>query len=279
MSKRDFLKMTLSNSQAFSLMEVLVATVLNGIVILALVSVYLQITQTQQNLLEEKKGFDTALRAGFYLQNLITQAVDTRWAGNVDLNMLSGGGRIREYYWDASMPSVQDVHTLGFFWREAAKPDQTASLFQRTGIFFQPPTIATSGVLFIDTGGQPDLKPDASDLVFDGLISLRISQSTVGPGDPLPSIKIQYVVRIFRSSPGEWVWCTNAMMLTGACSTTALYKDYPVNLNILLRNNRLGFAQYAAPLNPANPPVVERTFDQLYFFSTNFPLGYQLGGM
>lgn len=278
MSQSSFLKLILSNSKAFSLVELLVATVLNGIVILAMGTVYFQVTQTQQNMLEEKKGLDTALRAGYYLQNLLTQAVGLSWAGPNNLNMASGTGQLRQYYWDSNLVSAQDVHTLGIFWREAAGSAQTRSLFRATGLYFQPPTPTTSGVLFIDTGdkldagGNPLLAPEESDISFDSFVSFRISQPSVRVGGSLAAVRIQYVIRTFRSSNAAMRWCPAANMGIGPCVYDGVFKDHPVTLNILFRNNSLGPA--------TNSSVgVERLFDQLYFFATQFPLGYDKGGL
>jgi type II secretory pathway pseudopilin PulG len=276
-SKSGFLKKILSNSQAFSLVELLVTLVLNGIVVAAMLTIYLQVTRSQQGILEEKKAYDSAYRAAYYIQNMLGQAVDTRWAGNADLNTTLGAGLIRQFQSDASTAATPlDVYTLGVFWREAARSGSLRSEFRKTALYFQPPRPDSSGVLFIDHGPGPQpnaavLDPDPSDLFFDGIISFSIDQPIIRSNQRLASVRIQYVIRSYRSGDGDYKWCPPTMV-TPACQTTAGYKDIPVTLNVLLRNNDLGPASHIANAR-------ERLFDQIYFFSMDFPLGFAMGGM
>lgn len=258
----------------FSLVEMLIAVAIQGIFILVIATVLLQVARIQGEISEQAKLEETALKIGYAVRSILSQAVDVDWAGNTDLNSgcCGGRGRIRAYetFTYSPVSAAASVDTLGVFWREAAGSGVAVagSEFRSTALYYQKQTPDTSGVLYVNLGSTAagPLEPTLDGLVFDGLVGFAIEDPQ--PGDvnqPVAAVRVRYVLRRFMdpNAPG-WKWCAPGFSGAAECTTSA-YRDSEQEFEVSFRNNVLGPARFRTAGQ-------QRLFDQIYFFRTIAPI-------
>ncbi len=175
-------------------------------------------------------------------------------------------------------------HTLALFWRE----DSTAQgaqgyggLPRKTAIWFRRPTIATSGMIVIDGGTDPNgafsgnpMTPDDDDTFIDRVSGLRMVKIRGNPAlNKTTAIDITIRIRYHLNHGNEFNWCPVADIppAGGLCVNAiqnAAVRDIERSFRVYLQNALLtagGFNENAASDRE------ERTMGSLYFFKQVTP--------
>lgn len=199
--------------RGYSLVELLIAVALQGIVLVMMIQVFTQVARMQSDLTEQKKSEETSMSVGYFMRSIVGQAVDLGWAGPVSLNSgccIAGRGLIRQYdSYNVAPTTTADVDTIGVFWREwAPSIDAPTSQFVGTAIFYQRPTPTTSGVLYIDLGSRAGgaMAPSADDMIFDGLVGLSVTDAQVSAFGAVSSVRVRFTTRRYRDIQNDWRW-------------------------------------------------------------------------
>lgn len=256
------------------MVEMLIAVAIQGIFVLLIATVLLQVARIQGEISEQAKLEETALKIGYAVRSILSQAVDVDWAGTSDLNSgcCGGRGRIRAYDAFSYSPigATASVDTLGVFWREAAGSGATVtgSEFRSTALYYQKQTPDTSGVLYVNLGSPTPgpLEPTLDGLVFDGLVGFAIEDAQPGiANQPVAAVRVRYVLRRFvEPNAPNWKWCSPDFSGAAECATST-YRDSAQEFEVSFRNNVLGPAQFRTAGQ-------QRLFDQVYFFRTIAPI-------
>lgn len=281
----------IQNNHGMTLTELLVATGLSSVAMVLMATVMVETTNLSKSFEVRARDEVERLTAERQLRGVFLQAVDLPFKGNVDINASPGSG-LREYdsdvAWSLPGPSTQ---TLAVFWRDvrvSAVPPALASglstNFLATGIFFQKPTAKTWGVLYIDLGGPglTTVAPDRSDLIFEGLVGLKVKNvqtflkqtTATAIGSPVTSFDVEMTFRKFINPKGQadFVYCPRSVLVAGtdpACQDKTPSRDVIRTIRILVRDNTLT----VSPSSPLATPIGARAYDLVHFFKPYTPSG------
>ena len=288
----------LSNYQGMSLIEVVVAVGILGILGLVFHTLMLNI-QKEYLTVSERITLETeAADLAFYLKHYLSNAVELydSGTGSVAGNFSNTQGRIREFnlssLWTVSSgPGVAEPVAL--FFRETLKSRQTpvppdAERYLPTGLFLVRPTINRYGVIGFSLGDSTTNvlsgTPGRVSPKFGRLVDLRL-QSFVTDGSSgfrkLQSMVVTFTLRAYRGGADQdHTWCPPAQMLTVAvCQTQSPYFDLTKSVEIVLRNNVLGMStsrrrreKELITDRTLFVPASRRVVDGVYFLVPELPL-------
>jgi hypothetical protein len=152
-----------------------------------------------------------------------------------------------------------------------------ATQFLPTAVYFQPPTLATFGVLYINLGSTGVLAPTRGDFIVENLTRVRIMNLTTYQPDPLAPLAnppvtgfdLELTVRHFLDGQSEQqrqrTYCPDALEKAGTCANVRPHKDVANVYHVNVRNNILD-----ASLSGTR---AARLYDQIHFFAPHIPGG------
>jgi prepilin-type N-terminal cleavage/methylation domain-containing protein len=175
-----------------------------------------------------------------------------------------------------------DIETLAVFFRDTGVSGPAASGIASnplpTAVYFQRPTANTWGVLYISLGigTPPNLAPSRSDLFYEGLLGLRITNlvtynqdgsAAVVNGNPVTSFDLELTFRRFLGpAGGRKSFCRQAQVTANVagCAIDGPFRDDLRVVRVTMRNNVIAES-------PTEQNSYSRVFDTVHFFQAQRP--------
>lgn len=269
----------LRSERGVTLVELMIAVFTAGILLVMGMGVLLNISGTSNNFSLNLDNEIQEMQAMNALQLMFGQATEVKYRTSSlnSYSSASGVGALRAFDSNDIFTASEPVATLAVFMRDQQNSRQTSistlsSNLIATGLYFQPPTSTTWGVMYLATGSSTDLKPNRSQLFYEGLVRMRIlNVSTFTPdgvspnvGDPVTSFDVELTFRRFLGDvkPEARLFCPEASI--SSCVGIGAYKDVSRVQKINLRNNILT----RSPNTPDTSSVDYggRMYDLIHFF-------------
>jgi len=277
-------------------MELTVAIGISAVSIL-LIAQFLSSVQSQFATLQDKIRAEVGVsELMFYVHHYLGMAVDlTRAPGNLNLAAFpTTFGSIREYSLADWAPGNGDgqTDTIAFFLRDTlSSRDETRPAanvrFQRTGIFFQRPTVDRYGVLYLTVNVEPAdnaIRPQLNDLYFENLVDFNVRGMGFTPDDAGREMVYSVLIDVTQRSylpgvaPDAKAWCPPNFINTPACvHGNQAYRDVTKTFAVKIRNNVLGSSVLQKVrgvdigLAPQYVPRPRRTYENIYFLRPFYP--------
>ena len=275
--------------RGFSLMEVMTAVGVSGVILLVVTTLSLYSYFQFQSLKVRLEAEIAANRLEYLFKTYLTQAVNisgtvglTEVTGmNFTINDLDATGQWfgppngAAVVWDQMADLVGDWATLGVFVREVGDGPRGGELAP-TAIWFRKPTANTSGVVFFDNepSGAPaaNMTPDYNDQFVSGVTRLEFQRQDIAGS--LASLRISYSIR-YHLKTANLVsgWCPQADIaaaVAGCANGNNNFREVEKNFNVVIRNN------YRNDASPSGAAVEQRTLGRLYFFRLINPSRWNL---
>ncbi|WP_413289562.1 type II secretion system protein J [Bdellovibrio sp. HCB337] len=287
--------------QGFSLVELLLGVALISILLYGIGSLMTMASSQSESLSNRIQSEAEVNEMSFYLKHILSMGVNVEYAGNNNINGLSGTGGnsntgwIRAYDFTTLFnpaTTASSVDTIGFFLRDnlasdyVGAPPAVAARFFPTGVFFQRPTPRTYGILYFDLGrpqsaGTVAVSPSLDDLWFGSIVDLKVLEPEINRFDVnfpdtnpaamtrqrLSSITVKLTVREYLprdNGPRDFRWCPPTAMTATECRTTTPYKDVERVVRIVFRNNVLGFSTAQMYVSGETPTALRAVRRPLY---------------
>lgn len=277
----------------FSLMEVITAVAVSGVVLLLVSTLSLYAYTQFQTMRARLEAETSANRLEYLLKTYLSQAVNI--SGAAGLTEVTGanftiadanatgqwfGNPNTAVAWNRITDLVGDWATLGVFVREIGTGVSGGELAP-TAIWFRKPSPTTAGVIFFDNGATPaNMAPDYNDQFVSGITRFEFQRQDIaasgaaGSVASLSSLRISYAIR-YHLRPGAVTlgWCPRADIdaaVAGCVDANNNFREVEKNFNVVIRNN------FRALASVNGTPGDVRTLGRLYFFRVINPARWNL---
>jgi prepilin-type N-terminal cleavage/methylation domain-containing protein len=258
----------------FTLVEVMVAIGLSGILITTIASLMMSVGQETHALIDGADFENDMDRLEYLIERQMRLAVNLTYVGSTSINSntlgTKGLGYMRAFDSTALANTNTTVNAIALYYRETAHISTSVatlrSSFAPTGVYFQQPSATTYGVLYIDPGtgaGQTALAPSLGLITLTPLTGVVINASdfdlSASSGVSfVKSFKMTVYSRVASSTlPGLLAWCPPAAMGTSPCVSAVPYKDLSRTFTVKLRDN----------VDPNSPQLSTLLMGRLYFLN------------
>lgn len=274
--------------RGFSLMEVVTALGVSGILLLVVTTLSFYSYFQFQNMKTRLEAEIEANRLEYLFKTYLTQAVNISGAvgaglteatgANFTINDVNATGQWfgppngAAVIWDQMGDLAGDWVTLGVFVREVGTAAAGGELVP-TAIWFRKPSAITSGVVFFDDGSNPgNMAPSYSDQFVSGITRLEFQRRDVA--DALASLRISFTLRYHvKSGASVNGWCPVADInaaVVGCVNANNNFREIEKNFDVVVRNN------YRSDTSVDGSAVEQRTLGRLYFFKVINPARWNL---
>ncbi len=233
----------------------------------------------QKESYEKKSELQSAsLRMFQAIKTSFAQAIDLEIEMNLsNMNSCCGtSGKIVAF--DSSSWNSTSSIALAQFWRETSGSTSNtgAPQFTPTALFYQPATISSPGVLYLDLGEKTILSPGWEDVYLGDIVSLKMTvharpdpiYAAVGTSKYPNSVDFEITLREFFQPPtinSKYTFCIPSLMNAFPCATPLHYKDSTHTFQAHFRNVR--DLRYAS----TNETNLQGSLGSIHFFTPVFP--------
>ena len=274
-----------SGSKGFTLIEIVVAAAIVGILVLIVSTLVNIVSMRYYETWGRLEAELAASRAENILRNYFSQAVDisnvSPALGGAAVVLAGTLGQVRPVLFDQIADPGADWSSLAAFVREDSSGRGTNAYggdLRRTAMWFRRPSFNTSGVLFFRTWNDAlPASPSYNDPYIDRISLLEIRRNVMPFVAKAASLDFRIHIRYHTNHVNGFNWCPQADILIGAngCNPNparlAATRDFEKNFRIVLQNNLI---KTAVVTQHSPTSQEERMFGGLYFFRMLIPASW-----